>query len=233
MSHDLRSPLASIKASVTSLLQGDVAWSDHDRREFLATIDEETDRLNELVGNLLDMSRIEAGAVTVSLRPVALEETVGRALTSLSVPTHQVEVDVSERTAPVHTDAVLLERALANIVTNALRFSPPERSVRIEAVPAGDRVDLRVVDHGPGVPSAERAAMFAPFQRLDDSDGTAGTGLGLAVAKGFVEAMGGTVAMADTPGGGLTASIRLPAVTDEPTGRAATPMTGTAPGREA
>jgi two-component system sensor histidine kinase KdpD len=212
VSHDLRSPLASIKASVTSLLQGDVAWTDHDRREFLATIDEESDRLNELVGNLLDMSRIEAGAVTVSLRPVALEETVGRALASISGPTAPVVVDVSERTAPALADAVLLERAVANVVGNAMRFSPGDRSVRIEAAENAGRVALKVIDHGPGVPRAEHALLFAPFQRLGDQDSGAGVGLGLAVSRGFVEAMGGTLRMESTVGGGLTAVIDLPAV---------------------
>ena len=209
VSHDLRTPLASIKASATSLLQEDVEWTPTARHEFLATIDEEADRLNDLVGNLLDMSRLETGALVVGLRPVALEETVALALASLSETTDQVVVDVSERLPAVIADPVLLERVVANVVSNALRYTPPDEPVRIEAGEVAGRVDLRIIDRGPGVPPADRERIFEPFQRLGDRAGGGGVGLGLAVARGFTAAMGGELALEDTPGGGLTAVISL------------------------
>jgi two-component system, OmpR family, sensor histidine kinase KdpD len=214
VSHDLRSPLASIKASVTSLLQDDVAWTPEDRAEFLDTIDGETDRLDDLVGNLLDMSRIETGAVEVLMRPVGLEEVVARALESLSGSAAQVDVAVSEQLPRVKADPALLERAVANLTANAIRFSSPEHRARIEAGEVGDRVVLRIIDRGPGVPPAERARMFEPFQRMGDagngSGQVTGVGLGLAVARGFMDAMAGELLLEDTPGGGLTAVIELP-----------------------
>ena len=220
VSHDLRTPLASIKASVTSLLQDDVQWSDADLQAFLGTIDEETDRLNDLVGNLLDMSRIETGTLEVLMKPVGLEEIVAGALASLSGSTARVEVDVSERLPHVVADRALLERAVANLVSNALGFSPDSTSVRVEAGEVGSRIDLRIIDRGEGVPSAQRDRMFEPFQRMGDSgvdraaagESPTGVGLGLAVAKGFVEAMNARLSLDDTPGGGLTASIELETV---------------------
>ena len=209
VSHDLRTPLASIKASATSLLQEDVDWTPTAQHEFLATIDEEADRLNELVGSLLDMSRLETGALSVGLRPVALEETVALALASLSEPTEQVVVDVSERLPAVIADPILLERVVANIVSNALRYAPPDEPVRIQAGEAAGRVDLRVIDRGPGVAPGDRDRIFEPFQRLGDRARGSGVGLGLAVARGFTAAMGGELVLEDTPGGGLTAVISL------------------------
>lgn len=211
VSHDLRSPLASIKASVTSLLQHDVDWSDEAIGEFLDTIDEEADRLNTLVGNLLDMSRLESGALDVLVRPVGLEEVVARALASISGPTERVDVHVADTLPTVIADAALLERAVANLTSNALAFSPEGEHVRIEAGEVGRRVDLRIIDRGRGVSPDDRDRIFEPFQRLGDGGGTngAGVGLGLAVARGFVQAMDGRLVLDDTPGGGLTAIIEL------------------------
>jgi two-component system sensor histidine kinase KdpD len=214
VSHDLRTPLSSIKASVTSLLQQDVTWTPHATREFLSTIDEETDRLNALVGNLLDMSRLQAGALDLVMRDVGLEEVVPRAIAGLPDRVVPVELDLPETLPRVRADAGLLERAVANIVDNARAWSPFDRPVRVEAGAVPDRVDLRVIDHGPGVPFADHEQIFRPFQRLGDnpSNGT-GVGLGLAVARGFVEAMGGELTVEDTPGGGLTMVIGMPMVT--------------------
>ena len=209
VSHDLRTPLASIKASATSLLQDDVDWTPAARHEFLATIEEEADRLNDLVGSLLDMSRLETGALSFALRPVALEETVALALASLSESTEHVVVDVSERLPAATADPVLLERVVANVVSNALRYAPPDEPVRIQAGEAGGRLDLRIIDRGPGVPPADRERIFEPFQRLGDRARGSGVGLGLAVARGFTVAMGGELVLEDTPGGGLTAVISL------------------------
>ncbi len=213
VSHDLRTPLSSIKAAVSSLRQTDVAWSEPDRQEFLATIEEEADRLNSLVGNLLDMSRLQAGALSLALRPIDLDEVVPRALRSTLRTGGLVEVDVPETLCRVWADPALLERAVANVVENAVAWSPPGEAVRIGASEAAGRVELRVVDRGPGVPEEGRERVFEPFQRFGDRPRGEGLGLGLAVAKGFVEAMGGTIELEDTPGGGLTVSIALKSVT--------------------
>jgi len=212
VSHDLRTPLASIKASVTSLLQSDVAWTAAEVAEFLETIDEGTDRLDSLVGNLLDMSRLQTGALQLLMTAVGLDEIVPRALTGLPDRGTVVEIDVPEHLPRVRADAALLERAVANIVDNACAWSPEAVPVRVEATPVGSSVVVSIVDRGPGVPLSQREAMFEPFQRLGDrrADGV-GVGLGLAVAKGFVEGMGGRLDVEDTPGGGLTMRITLAA----------------------
>lgn len=208
VSHDLRTPLASIKASVSSLLQDDVAWSDADRHEFHLTIDEETDRLDRLVGNLLDMSRLQTGAVQMTPRTVGWEEIVATAIGSLPTGSaDRLEIAVPETLPPVPADPALLERAVANVVANALGHGG-SGAVRIEASEERGRVELRVIDHGPGVAPDERERLFEPFQRMGDA-GT-GVGLGLAVAHGFVSAMGGTIEVRDTPGGGLTMALALP-----------------------
>jgi two-component system, OmpR family, sensor histidine kinase KdpD len=216
VSHDLRTPLASIKASATSLLQDDVDWTPEARHVFLATIEEEADRLNVLVGNLLDMSRLESGVLEVALRPVALEEVVARALDSLSPPSGPLDVQVSERLPPVMADPGLLERVVANVVSNALRHSPDDHPVRIEAGAVGHHVHLRIIDQGPGVRPADRDRIFEPFQRLGDRATGTGVGLGLAVARGFTDAMDGELSIEDTPGGGLTTVIALRTAPDVP-----------------
>jgi two-component system sensor histidine kinase KdpD len=212
VSHDLRTPLASIKASVTSLLQRDVQWTAEATREFLETIDEESDRLNTLVGNLLDMSRLQTGAMQLVMRDVGLEEVVPRALEGLPDRPVAVVLDLPETLPRVSADAPLLERAVANVVDNARSWSPADRAVRVEAGVVGNRVDLRVIDHGPGIPPDQRDLVFQPFQRLGDDPSDGGVGLGLAVARGFVDAMGGQLVVEDTPGGGVTMVLSLPAV---------------------
>jgi two-component system sensor histidine kinase KdpD len=209
VSHDLRTPLAAIKASVTSLLQEDIDWTPEARGEFLATIDEETDRLNALVGNLLDMSRLQTGALDIRATPIGLEEVLPAALRSLGTSDDSLHVDVPESLPRVLADPGLLERALANLIQNALRFSPADAPARVTAGAVDGVVDVRVADRGPGVPPADRARLFLPFQQLGDSAQGEGVGLGLAVAKGFVEAMGGEIEVEDTPGGGLTFVVRL------------------------
>jgi two-component system sensor histidine kinase KdpD len=211
VSHDLRTPISAIKASVTSLLQKDVDWTPEARQEFLETIDEETDRLNALIGNLLDMSRLQTGALEISPGPVGLDEVLPAALHSLGVPDDSVELDIPDSLPRVRADRGLLERALANIISNAVRFSPPGAPTRVTAGVVDGIVDVRVADRGPGVPQAEWERLFKPFQRLGDSGHSDGVGLGLAVAKGFLEAMGGRIEADDTPGGGLTIVARLQA----------------------
>jgi two-component system sensor histidine kinase KdpD len=208
VSHDLRTPLASIKASASSLRQTDIEWSKEDEAEFLQTIEEETDRLTALVSNLLDMSRLQAGVLQPTLRPVNLEEVVPAAIASLGERAYGVVYDVPESLSPVRADAALLERVVANLVENAMRWSPADRPARVTAGRVHDRVDVRVIDHGPGIAAASREQVFQPFQRLGDRGGT-GVGLGLAVARGFVRAMEGELLIEDTPDGGTTAVVSL------------------------
>ncbi|MFJ8073695.1 ATP-binding protein [Streptomyces sp. NPDC096176] len=208
VSHDLRTPLAAIKAAVTSLRADDVEWSEDDRAELLAGIEEGTDRLDHLVGNLLDMSRLQTGTVMPVFRETDVDEVVPMALGG--VPEDSVALDIPETLPMVTVDRGLLERAVANIVENAVKYTPAGTPVLVAASALGDRVELRVVDRGPGIPDEAKDAVFEPFQRYGDAPRGAGVGLGLAVARGFVEAMGGTVTAEDTPGGGLTMVIALP-----------------------
>jgi two-component system sensor histidine kinase KdpD len=208
VSHDLRTPLASIKASASSLRQTDIEWSDEDEAEFLQTIEEETDRLTALVSNLLDMSRLQAGVLQPVLRSVNLEEVVPAAIASLGERAFGIVYDVPETLQPVRADAALLERVVANLIENAMRFSPADNPARITAGRVHDRVDLRVIDHGPGIAADSREKVFQPFQRLGDRGGS-GVGLGLAVARGFVRAMEGELLIEDTPEGGTTAIVSL------------------------
>ena len=210
VSHDLRTPLSSIKASVTSLLQEEIDWPEEAIREFLQTIDAEADRLNNVVGNLLDMSRLRTGSLRPTMRDVAVEEVVGRSLASLGDRARAVTVDVPESLPFVRADPALLERSVANLLENAIKYGHGS-PVGVAGANDGDRVRIVVVDHGRGIPSDERSRAFEPFQRLGDTKRT-GVGLGLAVARGFVDAMGGSLTLEDTPGGGLTACIALPRV---------------------
>lgn len=211
VSHDLRTPLAGIKASVTSLRQPDLIWSAAETSEFLETIEDETDRMTELVENLLDMSRIHSGAVAPLLRSVSLDEVIPAAIAGLGPRAHGVCIDIEGGVPSLHTDPGLLERVIANLVDNALSHGQGEKPVRVEAGVTAGRLLLRVVDHGRGLPVADRARIFAPFQRLDDARPRrgAGVGLGLAVAQGFTTALGGTLEIEDTPGGGTTMVIEL------------------------
>jgi len=215
VSHDLRTPLAAAKAAVSSLRSEDVGFSPEDTAELLATVEESIDQLSGLVGNLLDSSRLAAGVVRPELQPVYLEEAVPRALlgisrgsTGLRAGLDRVKVEVGDTV--VMADSGLLERVLANVIDNALRYAP-DGPVRVTAGRVADRVLIAVADEGPGVARGAETELFAPFQRLGDQDTSSGVGLGLSVARGFVEAMGGTISATDTPGGGMTVEIDLAA----------------------
>jgi two-component system sensor histidine kinase KdpD len=210
VSHDLRTPIAAAKAAVSSLRATDVQWSERDRRELLATADESLDSLTDLVTNLLDLSRLQAGVMPVLLAPVGLEEVIARALDQLRVPLGAVIVDVRPDLPAVTADAGMLERIVANLVQNALRYTPEGVAVHLVGSTHNQRVELRVIDRGPGIPSTAAEAVFQPFQRADDvPTGGAGVGLGLAIARGFAEAMGGTVTAEPTPSGGATLVVEL------------------------
>jgi two-component system, OmpR family, sensor histidine kinase KdpD len=218
VSHDLRTPLASAKAAVTSLRSADIQWGAEDRNELLATADESLDRLAHLVDNLLDMSRLQAGALAVFPRPAGLDDIVARALDDLGIGRKAVVVDIPDTLPAVRVDPGILERVIVNLAGNALRYSPPGSPPLLTASVLSDRVELRVVDRGPGIPEQDRDRMFVPFQRLGDTDNTTGVGLGLALSRGLAEAMGGTLDPEETPGGGLTMTLSLPAVI-EPDGQ--------------
>jgi two-component system sensor histidine kinase KdpD len=209
VSHDLRTPLASVKAAVESLRDRDVAWSEEDQQELLAAAAESLDRLSALVENLLDMSRLQAGALPVFRRRVAIEEVVPRALDDLGPDGRNVTVSIPAAFPEVIADPALLERIIANIVANALRYAASDQPPLITASALGDRVELRVIDRGPGIPKDARDRIFAPFQRLGDRDNTTGLGLGLALSRGLAEAMEGSLMPDDTPGGGLTMVLTL------------------------
>ncbi|TDD44168.1 sensor histidine kinase KdpD [Nonomuraea terrae] len=210
VSHDLRTPLAAAKAAVESLRSQDVQWSPHDRDELLATADESLARLVRLVENLLDMSRLQAGVLGLSLHPVALEEVVPRAVEDLGPLRDRIEGDISVELPEIAADPALLERVLVNLLTNAVRHSPPGRRVLLTASWHGEHVEIRVVDRGPGIPPEAHDRVFQPFQRLGDRDNGAGMGLGLALSRGLTEAMGGALVPEETPGGGLTMTVILP-----------------------
>ncbi|WP_030233925.1 sensor histidine kinase [Streptomyces sp. NRRL S-350] len=219
VSHDLRTPLAGIKASVTSLRSADVQWEPEDEAELLAGIEAGADRLDHLINNLLDMSRLQTGTVTPLIQETDLDEVVPYALGG--VPADAVRLDVPETLPMIRADGGLLERSLANLVENAVKYSPDGVKVLVKADALEQpgfpgRVELRIVDRGPGVPEEAKERIFAPFQRYGDAPRGAGVGLGLAVARGFVEAMDGTVTAEDTPGGGLTMVVSLPAVERPP-----------------
>jgi two-component system, OmpR family, sensor histidine kinase KdpD len=210
VSHDLRTPLASIKASVSSLRQTDVEWSEADQADLLATIEQNADRLDALIGNLLDMSRLHTGSLQPFLRPTAIDEVAPVALLGLD-DSLRVEMAVPDGFPLVLADPGLLERVLANLFSNALRHSPATgQPPELHAHMAGDLVVIEVVDHGRGVPDEAKERIFEPFTRVGDRF-PGGVGLGLAVARGFAEAMGGRIVARDTPGGGLTVAITLAA----------------------
>lgn len=209
VSHDLRSPLAAVKAAVSSLRNEQIEWSPEDEQALLATVEEGADRLDDLVANLLDMSRLQMGAVKAHVDEVELDGTIRAALASLA-GRERVDVEIADEAALVAADAGLLERVVANLAGNALTYARADSRVRVDASAAGERALVRVIDTGPGVPLEQRERLFEPFQRLGDVPRGEGVGLGLAVARGLTEAMGGTLTVEDTPGGGLTFVLDLP-----------------------
>ncbi|MGA2835820.1 MAG: DUF4118 domain-containing protein [Acidimicrobiales bacterium] len=213
VSHDLRTPLASIKAASSSLLSEQLDFGPDETRILIHTIDDEADRLGVLVENLLDMSRLETGAMEILWRTTDVEELIDTALASLGPRGQGVARTVEADVPAIETDPVLVDRVIANLVDNALVHGG-DRPVRVEAGCVAGRVDIRVVDHGPGIKAADRERVFLPFQRLGDGQSRVGVGLGLAVSRGFAEAVGGELDLEDTPGGGCTMVLRLPVSSD-------------------
>lgn len=210
VSHDLRRPLASATAAISGLRTTDVAWSDADRDELLAVADESLATLSALVTNLLDVSRVQAGVLGVSLAPTDADDVILPAFEELHLGPDEIEVDLDPDLPPILADQGLLQRVVVNLLANAARFAPPGTRVRVATSHFGGTVEIRIIDHGPGIAPERRDEVFLPFQRLGDTDNLTGLGLGLALSKGFAEGMGATLEAEDTPGGGLTMVVSLP-----------------------
>ncbi len=209
VSHDLRTPLASIKAMVSGLLDPDVQWRPEHVRDALVIVDEEADRLNRLVGNLLDASRLQIGALAVNYQAVDMAESITATLAGIGSSADRVDVNIPEGLPLAYGDAALLERSLHNVVTNALRHAG-DVPVRLTVGVVGDEIHVCTIDRGPGIPKELRDKVMAPFQQLGDDRSADGVGLGMSIAQGFVQAMHGRLELDDTPGGGLTVIIALP-----------------------
>jgi two-component system sensor histidine kinase KdpD len=209
VTHDLRTPLASITASVSSLLEERSPLKGAHRRELLETIDHEAGRLNRVIGNLMDLSRMRAGAVTPSKSLTAIDEliegVIARAGSQLD--DHDIRLMLREHLPEIPVDLGQIDQALTNVLENAVRFTPPGRQITVAAARWRDGIQIRIADRGPGIPREERERVFEPFVR---GEGSAGTGLGLAIARAIVEAHGGTIHIADEPGGGTAVVIELP-----------------------
>lgn len=210
VSHDLRTPLASIKAAVSSLRQDDITWSSADESELLESIEASADRLNAMVGNLLDMSRLQTGSVTAHFQDLHLLEVLNPAISAFGDQSRRIRTWFPDDLPLFRADAGLLDRVLANVLENALRHSPGRQEVVVSGSVIGSRLQIRIVDRGSGVPDQAKEEIFAPFRRYGDSARGDGVGLGLAVARGLTEAMDGTLNAEDTPGGGLTIVVDLP-----------------------
>ena len=216
--HDLRTPLSACKAALSSLRSTDVQWTGQESEELLATAEESLDQLDDVVSNLLDMSRLQAGVLAVHPQAVALHEALP--YSAMDALGEALTVDLADDLPDILVDPGLLERVLANLLHNAVLHAPAGTAVRLSASSLGPHLEVRVADRGPGITDEDKEQVFAPFQRLNDrasSSYGAGVGLGLAVARGFTEAMGGTLTADDTPGGGLTMTVSLPVAPTEPT----------------
>ena len=214
VSHDLRTPLAAAKAAVSTLRDPDLDLAPGDRTELLDAADQSLDRLTRLVENLLDMSRLQSGALKPRLEPVDPGEILPRAIDDVPDAAARVTLETAGSTVPVLADGPLLERAVANLVGNAVTHTESPITITVSAL--GERVEIRVIDRGPGIPPADWDLIFRPFQRRGDRENGAGTGLGLALARGLTEAMGGALAPEETPGGGITMVLALPAAASAP-----------------
>ncbi len=212
VTHDLRTPLASIKASASSLIEEGVPFSDEQRRELLRTILEEAERLNRLVANLMDLSRLRAGVLIPSVEPVPIEDVLSSVVERLrpQLADRSIRVHVREDVPPVPIDVVQIDQVLTNLLENAARFSSPGTEITISAFRWHDMLEVRVADRGHGIPREERARVFEEFYRRDVGDTRGGTGLGLTIAQAIVLAHGGSMWIEDTPGGGATVGFRLP-----------------------
>ncbi len=215
LSHDLRTPLAVIKASSSSLLDSSVAWDADSRSEFLLAIDEETDRLARMVDNLLDLTRIEGGTLHPDKSWYDIAELVADVANRPAVrsPDHPLRVDIQPDLPLVCFDYVKIAQVLVNLIENAVKYTPPGTPIVVTARAARDAVELAVTDSGPGIPANELDRIFDPFYRSPRNARVPGTGIGLAIARGFVEAHGGRIRVESRPGGGASFRFTLPVET--------------------
>jgi two-component system sensor histidine kinase KdpD len=224
ISHDLRTPLASITGSLSSLLEDDETLDPTAQQELLKTAHEEANRLNRLVGNLLDMSRLEAGALKVSRQPSDIQDMIGAALWQLdnALANRPVKVDLPPDLPLVPLDFVLVIQAVVNVLDNAVKYSPPGSPIDIQAQVSGDLLELQIADRGPGIPPADLTRIFdkfyrgphtslkIPSDRQKKGDTPPGTGLGLSISSGIIKAHGGRIWAENRPGGGLIVKLALP-----------------------
>ena len=221
VTHDLRTPLASIKAAVTTLLQEELELEPEQRLELLRTVVEETDRLNRLIGNILELARVRAGALVPAKEPTALDEVVESVLHRMQPALAGVRVRTMLRDAPdVAADPVQIDQVVSNLLENAARFAPAGSEVVVSVAPWHSGVQVRVADHGPGIAPDDRERVFEAFARVDasDRDGSGGSGLGLTIAKAIVLAHGGRIWIEGVPGGGTAVSFELPVADTKPVG---------------
>jgi two-component system sensor histidine kinase KdpD len=212
ISHNLRTPLASITGALSSLRDDDQMLNADARRELLNTAWEEAERLNHLVGNLLNMTRLEAGAMKLALETSDVQDLVGVTLNQMAnrLRNRQLVMDVPNTLPPVAIDLVLAAQALVNLVDNAVKYSPADMPIDIRAYVDQGQVVIEVSDRGVGIPPAELEHIFDKFYRVQDKSDTSGTGLGLSISKGIVELHSGRIWAANRPGGGTTFAIALP-----------------------
>jgi two-component system sensor histidine kinase KdpD len=210
VSHDLRTPLMGILTSASALARTDLVLDDADRAELLSTVLDEAHRLDKLVGNLLDLSRLQAGAAEPEVELAVIDDLVVEALEELGADGARVEVTLADQPAAVQVDSHQLQRALVNLIENALKYSPPDAPVRVRVAATSSEVVIRVIDQGPGVAPGELGRIFEPFQRGSGSGTVRGAGLGLAIAQGFVGANGGRITVESRAGQGATFVLTLP-----------------------
>ncbi|WP_082677934.1 DUF4118 domain-containing protein [Leucobacter chromiiresistens] len=238
LSHDLRRPLAAATAAIGGLRAPGIALSADDRRELLDTAAESLDGLGALVTDLLDVTRIQAGALSVRVAPTDPEAVIAPALDELGMGPNEVSLALQHGDTAVQADSVLLQRVIVNLLANASRYTAAGERVAVTTSTFADRLEIRIIDHGPGIAADKYDDIFVPFQRLGDTDNTSGLGLGLALSRGFVDSMHGTLLPEGTPGGGLTMVVSLPIargaepapVADPALGSALAPETDRAPG---
>jgi two-component system sensor histidine kinase KdpD len=231
VTHDLRTPLASIKASASGLLAENAHYDEAQRKEMLRTVVEEADHLNQIVSNLLDLARMRAGALVPSKQAILIDEVIGSVLGRMRRALSRVVVRtrIREQLPPVDADPVQIQQVLSNLLENAIRFSPPGSEIQISAAHWRGAVQVRVADRGPGIPDQDRVRVFEEFYRRDTGSGRGGTGLGLAIARAIVIAHGGRIWVEGAPGGGTAVLFELPVVADYPTAAPEVPREGVAP----
>jgi two-component system sensor histidine kinase KdpD len=212
ISHDLRTPLVSITGALSSLANDQIILDESARRSLIETAGEEADRLNRLVGNLLDMTRLESGAMRFKQEACDIQDLVGSALEDLGqrLGNRSISIDIPPEIPLIQLDFVLVERVLVNVIDNALKYSPADTPIEIKAHAAGAFMEIEVADRGTGIPPEDLTRIFDKFYRVQRPDNVSGTGLGLSISKGIVQAQGGFIAAENRQGGGTIITISIP-----------------------